>query len=165
MDKCNISLLITESDLIVRENITEFLMNFGYTVETVVTNKELLEVVSIQPTQIVILECSEKEHDVIDIIRKIHSKDKSIVIMVMISNPSIDKLFNYINTGIHNILIKPVSLNDFRKTIESAVLQYEENFEYRLFTENRSLILETLKTQGVSIFNSQTNHTDMVCDN
>lgn len=151
MNNRDISILIADSDRIVRENISEFLTNFDYTVETTATNKKLIEVVRTKSVQVILMECSYNEQDVINTIDEINFCNPKIVVMVMLSNPTIKRLLKLVGVGIQNILIKPLSLNDFKETIEKAVQQYQINFEYQLFKENRSIILKSLDEQGVKI--------------
>jgi len=162
MNKNNFKILVCESDLAIQENITEYLSSSGYTVETVKSNSEILKTQKLQTSHIVILDCAESENFTVDTIRELHSVNSTIEIIVMLSNPTIRRIFRLVDSGIHNILIKPLSLNDIGTNIDKAINQYKEKYEFKVFLENRELILKLLNDQGVQVFEPQNRNIETI---
>ncbi len=149
------SILISDSDKLIRENLTEFLSNSGYEAASVASSYQLLDAQLLQSVEVVLLDCSEKENDVLEIIQKINSLNPSVVVMVMLIEPTIKRLFRFIDNNVFDISVKPLTLNDFIENVERAMIRYQENSEFRIFQKNKDLILNTLTKQGVDLFHHQ----------
>ncbi len=149
------SIIISDSDPLIRENLTEFLSNSGYEVTSVQSSQQLLDAQLLQSVEVVLLDCSKDENEVLKTIQKINKLNSSVIVMVMLIEPTIKRLFKLLDNNVFYILVKPLTLNDFIENLERAIVRYQENFEFKIFQKNKNLILDVLAEKGLDLFPHQ----------
>ena len=151
-----INVIIVEADNIIRDNLSEYFASLGYSVEDIETEIELFELMQDKPAQIILLDYAEKSDATRITINKLKAKYPTIVIMIMMSNPTIERILTLVDLGIQNILLKPISLNECELHIENASIMYSKNVSNELFNENKKIILELLSKKEISVPNCST---------
>jgi DNA-binding NtrC family response regulator len=119
--KNNIQVLIVDDELIVRESMSNWLMEEGYTVDTASDGNDGLECIQSKTYDLAIFDIKMPGMDGIELLKKTKEIYPDIPILVMTAYASIDTAVQAIREGAYDYIVKPFDPENVSHIIKKAV--------------------------------------------
>lgn len=119
--KNNIQVLIVDDELIVRESMSNWLMEEGYTVDTASDGNDGLECIQSKNYDLAIFDIKMPGMDGIELLKKTKEIYPDIPILVMTAYASIDTAVQAIREGAYDYIVKPFDPENVSHIIKKAV--------------------------------------------
>jgi DNA-binding NtrC family response regulator len=119
--KHNIQVLIVDDELIVRESMSNWLMEEGYSVDTASDGNDGLECIQSKTYDLAIFDIKMPGMDGIELLKKTKEIYPDIPILVMTAYASIDTAVQAIREGAYDYIVKPFDPENVSHIIKKAV--------------------------------------------
>ena len=119
--KNNIQVLIVDDELIVRESMSNWLMEEGYSVDTASDGNDGLKKIQSKTYDLAIFDIKMPGMDGIELLRKTKEIYPDIPILVMTAYASIDTAVQAIREGAYDYIVKPFDPENVSHIIKKAV--------------------------------------------
>lgn len=119
--KNNIQVLIVDDELIVRESMSNWLMEEGYSVDTASDGNDGLECIQSKTYDLAIFDIKMPGMDGIELLKKTKEIYPDIPILVMTAYASIDTAVQAIRDGAYDYIVKPFDPENVSHIIKKAV--------------------------------------------
>lgn len=148
-------ILIVDDEKSIRITLREFLVKEGYSVDTAADVPEADQFISQNEYDIVITDIIMPQTSGIELIESIRSRSKSVQLIVMTGEPTVDTAVKAVRSGANDYLTKPINketllkavrqasniklLLDEKQRLEDENLLYQKNLEEILSTRTQAL--------------------------
>ncbi|MGB5685300.1 MAG: sigma-54 dependent transcriptional regulator [Candidatus Electrothrix sp.] len=121
MEKKKVKILIVDDEQVHRYMLYSMLTEWGWSCQEADDGKTAVEAVRQGPFDVILLDVCMEPMDGVEALRKIHSINPSIPIVMMTAYSSIDSAVEAIKLGAHDYLTKPIDFERLRQTLEVAI--------------------------------------------
>jgi len=128
-----VSMLIVDDELSVRESLKHWFLPEGYRVETAAEAMEALDKLRDSSFDIVLLDIKMPGMDGIELQQRLKEIDSQLAIIIMTAYATVDTAVQALKQGAYDYITKPVDPDDLSRLIRNAAAQR------RLVSENLSL--------------------------
>ncbi len=108
----NSRILVVEDETTLCRNIARHLERSGHTVTAVESGRAAIEALSAQPFDIVLTDMRLPDADGLDLVERAKKASPDAVMMVMTAFGSLDAAISALRAGVHDFILKPISLAD-----------------------------------------------------
>lgn len=113
--------LMIEDDEKLRSAYQSILQDEGYTVEIATTGNQALDKAEKTEFHLVILDVKLPDIMGDDVAKGIRARDEKVPIIMITGYPTIQESIDALELGIHEILIKPVGIDELLRTAQDAL--------------------------------------------
>lgn len=117
----NKKIMVVDDEQNIREIISEFLQEVGYTVSVAVDGLDALDKVAYEQYDLYIIDVYMPRMGGLDLITKLKELQPLAVIIVTTGYSSIDVAIKAIRTGAYHYLTKPIQADELLKVVESGL--------------------------------------------
>ncbi len=121
MEKKKVKILIVDDEQVHRYMLYSMLTEWGWSCQEADDGETAVEAVRQGPFDVILLDVCMEPMDGLEALRKIHSINPSIPVVMMTAYSSIDSAVEAIKLGAHDYLTKPIDFERLRQTLEVAM--------------------------------------------
>ena len=121
MEKKKVKILIVDDEQVHRYMLYSMLTEWGWSCQEADDGETAVEAVRQGPFDVILLDVCMEPMDGLEALRKIHSINPSIPVVMMTAYSSIDSAVEAIKLGAHDYLTKPIDFERLRQTLEVAI--------------------------------------------
>jgi two-component system response regulator HydG len=121
MEKKKVKILIVDDEQVHRYMLYSMLTEWGWSCQEADAGETAVEAVRQGPFDVILLDVCMEPMDGLEALRKIHSINPSIPVVMMTAYSSIDSAVEAIKLGAHDYLTKPIDFERLRQTLEVAI--------------------------------------------
>ncbi len=117
----HVRVLVVDDDVDVLQSTARMLRGFGnYLVGEAQSGEEALELMALEPFDIVISDIGMPGLDGIGLLQRVHERDPFVPVVLFTGSPDVDTAIRALEHGAFRYLTKPVNLDAMRKVLERA---------------------------------------------
>lgn len=118
-------ILVVDDELFVRELLLEFLSTQGYEVSLADSGEKAVQLMQIQPADVVLLDLKMTGMDGIETLKKLKKIAPGALAIIMTGYPTIESSIDALRHGACDYVIKPFKLNDLKSSLENALREHK----------------------------------------
>ncbi len=119
------SILVVDDDTAVRGVLVTLLGDVGYNISDTGSPEEALELISGKSFHLVLSDIVMPEMDGLTLLRRIHSKDSDIPVILLTAYPDLELSIEALKEGAYDFIIKPFNLEYVLHAVKKALNYYE----------------------------------------
>ncbi|MBI9072257.1 MAG: sigma-54-dependent Fis family transcriptional regulator [Melioribacteraceae bacterium] len=142
MDPANVKILVVDDDEIVRESLSDWFEEDGYSVGTACDSKEALAKLNEARWDIYFLDIKMPGMDGLELHKRIKDFDKDAIVIIITAFASVDTAVNALKDGAFDYVTKPFDPDSLTHIIRNAIKQRnltKENLELKESLESLTL--------------------------
>jgi DNA-binding NtrC family response regulator len=124
-------ILLIDDDVNFTKIFSGILKDEGYDATVTNTGAEALEILEEEFFSLLIIDIRLPDIDGIELISKINKTDPDMRKIILTGNPSLDNVQQALKKGAHDYLIKPVKLEEIKKTIKTQIDQLDSQLSQK----------------------------------
>lgn len=117
----NARIYVCDDEFLIRMWLVEHLQDHGYVAEGFETGTELLEVVSRDPADLVLLDLKLPDGSGLDFLTRLKEQDRSVPVIMITAYGEVETAVAAVRAGAHHFLEKPVDLPELILLVEQAL--------------------------------------------
>ena len=117
--------LVVDDEIFVRELLLEFLSMQGYEVILAESGEKAVQLMHIQPADVVLLDLKMTGMDGIETLKQIRKSAPGTIAIIMTGYPTIESSIEALRHGACDYVIKPFKLNELKSSIENALGEHK----------------------------------------
>jgi diguanylate cyclase (GGDEF)-like protein len=135
--KDKIKIMVVDDELIIREMLKEHLTEEGYTVTTVSSGEDALEIFKDDPDYMVITDIRMGGMSGVQLLEEVRKLDSEAVVIIITSHASLDSAVETMRAGAYDYIFKPFEdLDQITQIVMRAMDKIELLHENRVLMEN-----------------------------
>ncbi|MFQ5452632.1 MAG: response regulator [Candidatus Zixiibacteriota bacterium] len=146
----NKSILVIDNDEIITRNLREYFSSNGYNVSTVADDKELLSKVQQLQSSVIILDFHLKSNNALNLLNELVKLENTPIIIVTISNPSVDIIISAYRKGAFDVIVKPFDMHELSDIVKKAFKKYSMNVYLQNNSKNMEKYRKYFNGKGIS---------------
>jgi two-component system, NtrC family, response regulator HydG len=129
MNKSNVSILVVDDELIVRESLTKWFREDGFRVESAENAATALKRLQSGVWNILLVDVRMPGMDGIELLHRVKEIDKNIVVIIITAFASVDTAVKALKEGAYDYITKPIDPDYLDHLVEKALKQQELTME------------------------------------
>jgi DNA-binding NtrC family response regulator len=123
------NILVVDDELIVRDSLSKWFHEEGYTTETAASGREALLKIQERPYDVVLIDIKMPGMDGLELQRKIHEVDPNIVLIIMTGYASVETAVQALKTGAFDYIMKPFDPDALATVVRNGLEQRRVKME------------------------------------
>jgi DNA-binding NtrC family response regulator len=115
--------LVVDDEENIREILTEYLNDIGYSVTCAVNGQEALQIYSGGHFDIILSDLVMRPMDGMELLNEIRKVDPDTIFIMITGHPSVESAMEAIKKGARDYITKPFNIDEIRLKIERALLE------------------------------------------
>ena len=134
MNKKDAGIMIVDDELIVRDSLTKWFREDGYTVEAAESAASALKTLQDRCCRLMLIDIKMPGMDGIELLQRVKEIDKNIIVIIITAFASVDTAVKALKQGAYDYITKPIDPDHLDHVVEKALKQQElalENLRLR----------------------------------
>ena len=124
MESKEISILVVDDEILIRDLLYDFFSSHGYKVHLAENGRVALEIIDKVDFNVALLDLKMPEINGLEVAKVISSKKPAVPIVIMTAFPSLDSAIDAIKYDVYEYIVKPFKIAQLFKVVESAIREY-----------------------------------------
>lgn len=138
-------ILVVDDEELVRESLSEILRLEGYTVHTAASGEEALEMLQVEPYDLVLLDLKMPGMDGVEVMKTISKNIPDTKVILLTGHGSLESAVEALRAGAQDYLIKPASSRDLLTSVAQGLARRAEQQQRRLLLEQLQTNIQRLR--------------------